>query len=96
MEARLGVTGRQSVANVKAMSRLSWTSEMLRVLEQQSESVGEYPELPGGYYMVRAIDQAFWSVINEGTRPKDVLLRWNKIVDREFGRKLREYADDVR
>lgn len=96
MEARLGVTGRQSVANVKAMSRLSWTSEMLRVLEQQSESVGEYPELPGGYYMVRAIDQAFWSVINEGTRPKDVLLRWNKIVDREIGRKLREYADDVR
>ena len=92
MENRLGVTGRQAVSNVNALSRLSWKTDTLRVLEIQGASVGEYPELPGGYYMSRAIDQAFWNVSSDGKRPKDMLFKWNEIANREISRKMKEYA----
>lgn len=92
MENRLGVTGRQAVSNVKALSRLSWKTDVLQVLETQGACVGEYPELPGGYYVSRAIDQAFWNVSSDGKRPKDMLFKWNEIANREIARKMKEYA----
>lgn len=91
MENRLGATGRQAVSNQAALSRLSWKTETLKTLEQQGQSVDEYPELPGGYYMSRAIDQAFWNVTSNGKRPKDMLFKWSEIANREIARKMREY-----
>ena len=79
------------MSNQAALSRLSWKAETLKTLEQQGQSVDEYPELPGGYYMSRAIDQAFWNVTSNGKRPKDVLFKWSEIANREIARKMREY-----
>lgn len=93
MENRLGATGRQAVSNVKALSRLSWKMDTLKVLELQGENVDEYPELPGGYYMSRAIDQAFWNVTSSGKRPKDMLFKWSEIANREIARKIKEYEN---
>ena len=45
----------------------------------------------GGYYMSRAIDQAFWNVTSNGKRPKDMLFKWSEIANREIARKMREY-----
>ena len=92
MENRLGATGRQAVANVEALGRLAWKADTLKILKQQGESVREYQELPGGYYMSRAIDQAFWNVTSSGKRPKDMLFKWSEIANREIARKIREYA----
>lgn len=91
MENRLGATGRQPVANVEALSRLSWKASTLKIIELQGQYVGEYPELPGGYYMSRAIDQSFWNVLSSGKRPKDMLYKWNAIANREISRKAEEY-----
>lgn len=92
MENRLGATGRQAVSNVNALSRLSWKMDTLETLEIQGGHVGEYPELPGGYYMSRAIDQAFWNVTSSGKRPKDMLFKWSGIANREIARKIEEYS----
>lgn len=92
MENRLGATGRQPVANVEALSRLSWKSSTLKTLKLQGEYVGEYSELPGGYYMSRAIDQSFWNVVSSGKRPKDMLYKWNAVANREIARKIDEYC----
>ena len=56
-------------------------------------NVQEVPEVPGSYYASRAIDLSFWSVVNENSVPKDVLLRRSAEVDTEIERKWKQYEN---
>ncbi len=91
VESILGMLGRIPTSNVKAMQRLSWDPKDLEKIMSQWECVREYPELPGGYYLTRAIDQAFWSVINDNINAKDAITKWAKVADNEIERKIKEY-----
>lgn len=91
VESILGMLGRISTSNVEAMTRLSWDPNDLQKIMAQWECVREYPEIPGGYYLTRAIDQAFWSVINDDTNAKDAVTKWSKAADNEIERKIKEY-----
>jgi hypothetical protein len=53
--------------------------------------VKEVPEVPGSYYLSRAIDQAFWTVVNGETNSKDAVMKWSKVADDEITRKIEEY-----
>jgi len=65
----------------------------LEILLEQWSNVKEIPEVPGSYYMVRSVDQAFWSVINGNSTACDALLRWNAVANDEIKRKIDEYKD---
>ncbi len=91
VESLLGMIGRTTTANVEAFQNLAWDSEHLSVMEQQRLQVKEVPEVPGSYYLSRAIDQAFWTVVNGETNSKDALMKWCKIADDEIERKIKEY-----
>ena len=90
-EAILGESGRVATANVEALSRLSWDDESLSVILSQWEKVTEIPEVPGSYFVSRAIDQAFWEVMNEKSSPKEAITDWAAICDKEISRKIEEY-----
>ena len=84
--------GRVSTANVEAFKSLSWNPNDLDKLLNQWEKVSELPELPGSYYLTRAVDQAYWSVINDGYNPKDAITEWSQVADNEIARKIKEYS----
>jgi ABC-type glycerol-3-phosphate transport system substrate-binding protein len=92
VESILGMLGRVATANVEAFNTLAWDPDDLAKLNEQWSKVKELPELPGSYYTIRAVDQAFWSVINDNVNPKDAVKKWSKIADNEIERKIKQYS----
>lgn len=92
VESLIGMLGRIATANVEAFKALSWEPDDLDKLLNQWEQVKEIPEVPGSYYLTRAVDQAFWSVINDGTNSKDAITKWSLVADKEIKRKIEEYS----
>jgi len=92
LESLLGPLERQATANVDALRQLSWNREDTEALLNQWSRVEEIPEIPGGYYTMRAIDQAFWNVYNKGKNVGDVLTTWARTADAEIMRKREEYG----
>lgn len=92
VEAILGTVSRVTTSNVEAFSNMSWKSDDLEILLSQRDNIQEIPEVPGSYYMTRAVDQAFWNVINSNQSPKDMLIKWGDIANSEIKRKIEEYS----
>ncbi len=93
VENVLGVAGRVASANIEAVTKLSWSNDVLDVLLDSWEDVQELPELPGGYYVPRCVDMAFWNTYNKSENPKDLLLEWNEIANTEISRKIKQYEE---
>ena len=74
------------------MKQLAWNSHDREVILQQWSCVKEVPEVPGSYYVTRAVDQAFWSVVNDNTTIKDAIVKWSRFADDEIARKIKEYS----
>jgi len=91
IESILGITGRNMTSNVKALSGLSWNNGDFDILKSQWSLVNEMPEVPGGYYIPRVVDQAFWNVIGNGKGIEEMLLKWDKVADQEIAEKRSQY-----
>ncbi|MBQ1187116.1 MAG: extracellular solute-binding protein [Clostridia bacterium] len=92
VESILGLLGRSTPSNVEAFNNLGWDPADLEALNEQWSHVQEVPEVPGSYYTTRAVDQAFWSVINDGINAKDAINKWSLVADNEIKRKIEEYS----
>lgn len=91
VEAIIGSTARVPLATKEAFEKLSWNQSDLPILREQFEKVQEINEVPGSYYVSRAVDQAFWNVVTNGKNVKDVLIEWNAVANDEITRKIDEY-----
>ena len=65
--------------------------EKVEAVEPQVE---EIEEIPGGYYVSRAIDQAFWNVLTMNENPKDMMKKWGEVADVEIETKIEQYKED--
>jgi len=92
LESLLGPVERQATANVDALKKMSWNREDSKKLMEQWNAVEEIPEVVGGYYTMRAIDQAFWRVYNQNKDPGDSITTQAQKVDAEITRKRSEYG----
>lgn len=92
LESVIGPLGRVNTSNIEAFSNMNWDIESKKQIIKQWENVVEIIEVPGGYYTARGIDQAYWSVIEQGGKPKDQLNKWSLIVDNEIKRKEKEFS----
>ena len=61
-------------------------------LLQQWKNVVEVPEIPGGYYVSRNIDNAFRQVFYNGENARDTLNYWMNAVNEELARKQLQLA----
>lgn len=93
-ESILGVSGRVTTSNPKALSQMAWDKESLESLMAQWKNVREVPEVAGGYYTARIIDQAYWNVVNNGKNSKDMIIKWAGYGDNEITRKRNQYNLD--
>jgi ABC-type glycerol-3-phosphate transport system substrate-binding protein len=93
VESLLGSVGRVATSNVNAFSNYSWRTGDRDILLEQWSQVEEVPEVPGSYYLSRAVDQAFWETINKNNTASDALLRWSSTANDEITRKIKEYSE---
>lgn len=91
IETILGPVGRVATANIGALENMAWNDSDLDIILEQWEQVMEIPEIPGSYYLSRAVDQCFWQVSNDNVDARSALEEWSQIVDREIKRKRTEY-----
>lgn len=90
-ESILGVSGRIATSNVEAFKQMGWDTESLNALLDQWSKVKEVPEVPGGYYTARVIDQAYWNVVNNKKNSKDTIIEWAEVANNEIRRKREQY-----
>ncbi len=91
VESILGATARIATSNINSFEKLGWSKSDLSVLVEAWNDVEEIAEIPGGYYIPRAIDQCFWNVIYNNKLSNDVLAEWQISVNEEIAEKRREY-----
>ena len=91
LEMVLGPLGRVDSANLEALDTMVWDKGLYSVIQEQASWVKQIPEVPGGYYVARGIDQAFWNVVERNAVPTDMMLKWGAIVDAEITRKRQEF-----
>jgi len=92
LESLLGPLGRVATSNVSAFEKLGWSMDVVPSLKSQQSAVVNFAELPGGYYVNRGIDQAFWNVVEANANVNDTMVKWGDIVNSEMLRKKAEYA----
>lgn len=93
VESLLGSVGRVATSNKEAFANYSWKAGDREILLEQWAQVVETPEVPGSYYLSRAVDQAFWETINDNSTATDALLRWSSTANDEIARKIEEYSE---
>ena len=92
LENLLGASARLASANLEAFHRLNWSEAELAVLDAQRQFVREIPELPGGYYTSRCIDNAVRAVVYQYKNERVELEKANDTINRELQRKREELS----
>lgn len=92
VESILGAAARLNTANVEAFSRLAWTQEELNVLLEQWDNTIGVPEVPGGYYTGRNLENAFRYVVNNNENPRQTLSDYIRTINSEIDRKRNEFG----
>ena len=92
VESIIGTAARYTTANTEAFEQLPWTNEELEILREQWKNVQELPEVPGGYYVTRNIDNAFRACVYRHENPREMLLKWTAETNKEIARKRKEYG----
>ena len=94
VESIQGLVGRIQTSNIEALNKMDWAEDQLAIINEQWKLAKEIPEVPGSYYLLRAVDQAYWSVINGKQNSKDAIAYWSASADAEIERKYLEFADN--
>lgn len=96
MESIMGAAARFPTANMDALAHLPWPMDDYRDLMEQWEWSSPNPEVPGGYFTSRHLDNAFRAVVFRGTDPRETLLDFVRIINEELDAKRREFGLPLR
>ena len=88
----LGVAGRVATANVDALANLPWSTTEYTNIEAQLGGVMVIPEVPGGYFTDRHIRNAFYSVYNKKTDPRETITEYTQMINQEISNKRKEFG----
>lgn len=95
IEAVLGASARYPTANLQALRELSWSADQLKVLESALEQAVGFREVAGGYYTARNITNAVRRVINKNVDPRETILDYSRLIDKELTSKRLEFGLSV-
>ncbi|MBW5445245.1 extracellular solute-binding protein [Cohnella sp. CFH 77786] len=91
MEGLLGEAARYPTANTEALRELPWPIKDYRNLESQWQWVKGIPQVPGGYFTGRHLDNAFRKVVNGSENPREALSDSILYINDEISIKRREF-----
>ncbi len=92
MESLMGAAGRVATANIEALGNLSWQVNAYEALVEQFEQVQGIPQVPGGYYTWRNVNNAFYSVTTDTNTatPREALMEKVEYINAEIDYKREE------
>ena len=65
MESLMGASARVATANKEALASLSWPMKDYKALSTQMAQIKGIPQVPGGYYTWRNVNNAFYAVTED-------------------------------
>lgn len=92
MESLMGAAGRVATANLEALGNLSWQVDAYEALMEQFSQVQGIPQVPGGYYTWRNVNNAFYSVTTDTNTatPREELMEKVEYINAEITYKREE------
>lgn len=91
MEGLMGAAARYPTANIAALEELPWPVKDYKQLESQWQWVKGNPQVPGGYFTGRHLDNAFRKVINGNVNPREALSDYLIYINDEIQIKRKEF-----
>ncbi len=97
MESLMGSAARVPTANLEAFSNMPWPIDDYHALEEAFEWVKGIPQVPGGYYSWRNVNNAFYTVTTETdtASPREELMDKVIYIDAEISHKRQELGLSV-
>lgn len=92
IESYYGLEFRWNTAHQGAMAALSWPSEDLQAIREQSRWVKNMPYVPGYYFLGRELDFAWNRTVLEGMPPKEALEEAALSLQREMTRRQQDFG----
>lgn len=100
MESLMGASARVATANLEALGNLSWPIKDYREIMAQLEQVQGIPQVPGGYYTWRNVNNAFYSVTEDSSNtgrttiatPREELMDKVLYINAEINYKREEFG----
>ncbi|MGG1637581.1 extracellular solute-binding protein [Paenibacillus sp. NRS-1760] len=92
IEAIFGPAGRTSTANLEAVARIPWQVKDYNVLMEQWKWAKGLPEVAGGYFTGRHLDNAFRSVVISNEDPREAIDHYTKFINEEIVKKRKEFG----
>lgn len=91
IESIMGASARYATANVEALEMLPWSRAEFAVISEQMKWAIGIPEVPGGYFTPRHIDNAFRAAVYSDEDAKDALINSVRQIDEELTAKRIEF-----
>jgi ABC-type glycerol-3-phosphate transport system substrate-binding protein len=100
MESLMGASARVPTANLNALANLSWPLREYQALTDQLSQVKGIPQVPGGYYSWRNVNNAFYTVTEDPSKkarddlsstPREELMDKVYYINAEITYKRREF-----
>lgn len=95
MEALMGAAARYPTANLEAFRQLPWPTEDFEALDQQAQWLKGIPQVPGGYFTWRNVNNAFYKVViaedKHKMQPREALTDYIRYINDEITFKRIEF-----
>ncbi len=93
MESLQGKSGRVPTANLEAFKKLAWKASDMEALLEQYQWVRGIPQVPGGYYSWRNVNNAFYTVTTDTdfASPREELMDKVVLINEELNYKWEEF-----
>lgn len=93
MESLQGEAGRVPTANLEAFENLAWKASDMEALLEQYQWVEGIPQVPGGYYSWRNVNNAFYTVTTDTdtASPREELMDKVVLINAELAYKWEEF-----
>ncbi len=101
MESLMGASARVATANQEALSMLSWPMKDYKAIISQMNEVRGIPQVPGGYYTWRNVNNAFFTITEDAsnkvnkdasTTPREELMDKVLYINAEITYKRKEFG----
>lgn len=96
LESLMGAAARYPTANKNAFEKLPWPTRDYQALSEQMESLRGIPQVPGGYFTWRNVNNAFYrTVVNKNMAPREALTEYVRYINDEIAHKRNEFNMDI-
>lgn len=93
LEGIMGPAARYPTANLEAFASLPWSVTEYNALLEQMEQLEGIPQVPGGYYTWRNVNNAFYTtVVSKTMQPREALAEFVRYINEEINYKRKEFG----